>query len=49
MDAVINRREELHQRGVVGKMPEASAWDGQEIEKSAVGRQPSCCLQDALL
>ena len=48
MDAVINRREELHQRGVVGKTPAASAQGGQGIEKSAVGRRPSCCLQAAL-
>jgi hypothetical protein len=41
---VINRREELHQRGVVGKMPEARAQGGQGIEKSTVGRRPSCCL-----
>jgi hypothetical protein len=38
MDAVINRREEVHQRGVVGKTPEARARGGQEIEKSVVGR-----------
>jgi hypothetical protein len=44
----INRREELHQRGVVGKMPEAWVQAGQGIEKSVVGRRPSCCLQDAL-
>jgi len=47
MDAVINRREELNQRGVVGKTPAASAQGGQGIEKSVVGRQPSCCLQDS--
>ena len=47
MHAVINRREKLHQRGVVGKMPEAWAQAGQGIEKSAVGRRPSCCLQDS--
>lgn len=28
-------------------MPEASARGGQGIEKSVVGRRPSCCLQDA--
>jgi hypothetical protein len=28
MDAVINRQEELHQRGVVGKTPEASVPGG---------------------
>jgi len=47
MDAVINRREELRQRRVVGKTPEARARGGQGIEKSAVGRRPSCCWQDA--
>jgi len=47
MHAVINRREGLHQRGVVGKTPKAWARGRQGIEKSAVGRQPSCCLQDS--
>ena len=38
----ISRRQERHQKDVVCKKQKAQA-----IENSAVGREPSCCLQDS--
>jgi len=46
MVPLISRDRRQDQRAVVGKKPEAEVRKGQVARKSALGREPSCCLQD---
>jgi hypothetical protein len=48
MVPLISRDRRQDQRAVVGKKPEAEVRKGQVAGKSALGREPSCCLQDAV-
>src|SRR5215471_21047061 len=47
MSGFIRQQKRWHQRDVVCKNPQAPAQERQQIEKSALGRRPSCCLQDS--
>ena len=47
MSGFIRQQKRRHQRDVVCKKPQAPAQERQQIEKSALGRRPSCCLQDS--
>jgi hypothetical protein len=47
MDRFISQQKRRHQRDVVCKKLETPSQKDQEIEKSALGSQPSCCLQDS--
>src|SRR5258706_3057492 len=47
MGRLIGQRQGRHQRDVVCKKLKTPAQKGQGIENSALGREPSCCLQDS--
>src|SRR5437870_10255712 len=47
MSGFIRQQKRRHQRDVVCKKLEPPAQKRQEIEKSALAGQPSCCLQDS--